>query len=173
MIRTNFQNIGKSSWLKACKKTKAGTYNSKGLGNWKTIKTSTVVWEVWWILLIQIQLIELLPDRCLICYDRKVTAINSFLFLHKLSPFISTLTKSRFHIPSIFFHSMIEFWFLLLLTLLITTRTVKSWLKFKSKRIPAQASMWACQRIIESNPRSNKNQYFDVNLTVPRDWFWL
>ena len=124
-------------------------------------------------LLIQIQLIELLPDRCLIYYDRKVTAINLFLFLHKLSPFISTLTNSRFHIPSFFFHSLIEFWFLLLLTLLITTRTVKSWLKFKSKGIPAQVSMWAYQRIIEFNHRLNKNQYFDVNLTFPTDWFWL
>jgi len=128
----NFQNIGKSSWLKACKKTKAGI-TQKVFVTEKLLKASTV-WEVWWFLLIQIQLIELLPDRCLIYYDRKVTAINSFLFLHKLSPFISTLTKSRFHIPSIFFHSLIEFWFLLLLTLLITTRTVKSWLKFKSKR---------------------------------------
>ena len=41
-------------------------------------------------------------------------------------------------------------------SLLITTRTVKSWLKFKSKRIPAQASMWACQRIIESTPDQTK-----------------
>lgn len=37
----NFQNIGKSSWLKACKKTKAGI-TQKVFVTEKLLKTSTV-----------------------------------------------------------------------------------------------------------------------------------